>query len=226
MAEKGEALLEEIGVDEDAWLAEIDSSEQSATLAHMIDDLLSKKEHLIVLIAPPGSGKSFALLRALRNWAAHATQRQSLIDLLTPTFDVPRPAAVLQARRNSEARREFLEEFGALTSAEVADLAGSTAENRSALATRWRKEGRIFAVTLHEILLFPGFQFDDEGRPLEAIAHTLDALSARELSEWEVALWFTKRTGWLSDRRPVDVMRDDPDAVVEAARREHDELVT
>jgi hypothetical protein len=226
VARSAEGVLRRVPVDEDAWVAELDSPEQGATLARMIDELVSKNKHVMVLLSPPGSGKSYTLLRVLQNWAAQSSQRQSLIDLLTPAADVPRPESVLQARRNSEARRRFLEEFGALTSGEIADLAGSTAANRSALANRWLKEGRLFAVTLHNTRYYPALQLDEHGRPLPVIARVLGALEAHELGEWEVALWFAKRTGWLGDRRPVDLLRDEPDAVVEVARRERHELVT
>ena len=226
MAEGDEAALQRVPIEEDAWVAELDSPEQGARLVREIGELVSKNQHVIVLFALPGSGKSSTLLRALHSWAGHSSQRKSLIDLLTPTSDIPRPESVLQARRNSEARRRFLEEFGALTSSNVADLAESTAANRSALANRWRKEGRLFAVTLHDTLYYPAFQFGEHGRPLPVIAQVLNALEAQELGEWEVALWFAKRTGWLGDRRPIDLLQDEPDAVVEAARRERHELVT
>ena len=225
MANDTEAVLEEVAVEEETWLAEIDSSEQGAAIASQIEELVQRNKHLVVIVSAAGTGKSAVLVDALRHLVSHGKQRQSLIDLLTPAVDVPRPAAVLQARRNSEARRELLEEFGALTSAEVADHAGSSAANRSALATRWRKEGRSFAVTLHDTLYYPGFQFDENGRPLPVIGQILDTLGASEMGDWEVALWFRKRGGWLGDRRPVDLLTDDPAAVLEAARRERHELV-
>ncbi len=219
-------VLRTVGSREKTWIAEVETAEEGASLAEQLRGLLGKNEHLVVLVSTRGSGKTHALVRVLRDWAAHGAQRESLIDLMTPALDVPRPEAVLQARRNSEARRRFLEEHGALTSGEVAALAGSRAANRSAIANRWRKEGRIFAVTLHDSQYYPGFQFDENGRPLSVIGRVLRALDAEELGEWEIALWFTKRTGWLDDRRPLDLLGEDPDAVVEAARRERHELVT
>jgi hypothetical protein len=217
--------LQEVAI-EDAWVAEIENREQGNALSGRIDQLLEQNAHVVVVISTAGSGKSFSFLRALRNWAAHSTQRSSLIELLTSPFEVPTPSSVLQARRNSEARREFLEEFGALTSAEVATAAGSTASNRSALANRWRSEGRAFAVTLHDILYYPGFQFGEDGRPLPVIARVLEALGAEGPSDWEIALWFARRSGWLGDRRPVDLLVEEPDLVVEAARRQFSELVS
>jgi hypothetical protein len=134
---------------------------------------------------------------------------------MTPRTRVPTPAVVLQARRNAEARSALLEEFGALTSAEVAELAGSDAKNASALASRWRREGRIVAVDHHGTAYYPAFQFDAGGKPRPVIAEVLEHL---DVSPWQQALWFTTANGWLDGRRPVDVLDEQPAAVVAAAR--------
>lgn len=144
---------------------------------------------------------------------------ESLVHELSPPLDVPTPDEVLQARRNAKARAELLREFGALTSAEVADFVGSEARNRSSLAHRWRKEGRLLAVPYRGTLLYPGFQFHD-GEVLPHLADVLRHLSAGGLTDWETALWFTARNGWLDDRRPVNLLVEDPGRVVEAARHE------
>jgi hypothetical protein len=148
----------------------------------------------------------------------------SLVDLLTPDLRVLSAAAVAQARRNALARAELAREFGLLTSAEVAELAGSRAKNRAALANRWAKEGRVFAVPHGRQFLWPGFQFDAQGQPRPAVAEVLRWFRD-ESSRWALALWFTSRTGWLDGRRPVDLLATEPGAVVEAARAENEPLV-
>ncbi len=52
-------------------------------------------------------------------------------------------------------------------------------------------------------------------------AQILTVLQPR-FSGWQTALWFTSRNGWLGAKRPVDVLKSDPEALVEAARREAD----
>lgn len=143
-----------------------------------------------------------------------------LVETLTPQHEPPGPGALLQARRNAQARKQLLDEFGALRGVEVADLAGSTAENRSATANRWRHEGRIFAVRYQDTAYYPGFQFADDGQPMPAISGVLAELGQAGFSPWEIALWFATRTSALDDRRPVDVLSNDPNAVIEAAQRE------
>src|SRR5262249_20775137 len=121
-------------------------------------------------------------------------------------------AEISQLRRNAEARRAFLAEFGTLTSKEVAELAGSRATNRAALANRWKAEGGIFAVETGGQTLFPAFQFsEDDGQPRPVIAEVLAALG-REYSGWQTALWFSGRNGWLGAQRPVDLLRSAPGA--------------
>lgn len=144
----------------------------------------------------------------------------SLSDLtraMTPMTRVPTAPVVLQARRNAQARSALLEEFGALTSAQVAELAGSGAKNASALASRWRREGRLVAVEHHGTVYFPAFQFDDDGKPKPAVGDVLEQLGTADLSAWQQALWFTTANGWLDGRRPVDVLDESSGAVVAAA---------
>ena len=144
---------------------------------------------------------------------------EALIDQLAPALDIETPAEVLQARRNAEARALLLKEFGALTSSEVADLLGSEARNRSALAHRWRKERRLLAVVYRGTVWFPAFQFH-EGEVVPVIREVLEVLAGAGLGEWETALWFGAPSGWLDDRRPVDLLVDEPGRVVDAARFE------
>ena len=152
-----------------------------------------------------------------RGAARAAEGVEELAEAMTPDVDIPKPAVVLQARRNAEARAAMLEEFGALTAAEVADLAGSEAKNTSALAGRWRREGRLVAVEHHGTVYYPGFQFDSTGKPRPEIAEVLRYLSSPDVTPWQQALWFTSANGWLGGRRPVDLLDDQGNAVVAAA---------
>lgn len=167
-----------------------------------------------------------ALATAVGEWERRGGAYQDVIDALTPTERGPLSAAsVQQARRNAVARGELLEEFSALTSSEVAAAAGSRAANRASLANRWRDEGRVFAVRVGDQLLYPGFQFGEDGRPLEVIGAALRELAPVRPTEWQTALWFTTPDGFIGDRRPVDLLTENPKAVIDAARLEADEIV-
>jgi hypothetical protein len=182
---------------------------------------LAAAEHEGAVDAP-----TMATLSAFRSLVAHGRAADRLIDALLPeSIAFPTPAAVLQARRNAEARSALLDEFGALRSHEVADLAESRASNRAALANRWRAEHRLIAVPVRDELLYPGFQFNAEGKPKPAIGPTIEWLrSDPHTTDWQMALWFLTPTSWLGGRRPVDILDENPDAVIDAARREVSDL--
>jgi len=95
--------------------------------------------------------------------------------------------------------------------------------NRAALASRWRRKGRIFSVNFRGATLYPAFQFDNKGQPRPVIARIARALG-NQGSEWQLALWLTSSVGWLNAQRPVDLLETDPEAVAEAADQEAEEL--
>ncbi|HSS51246.1 MAG TPA: hypothetical protein VLX28_20075 [Thermoanaerobaculia bacterium] len=148
---------------------------------------------------------------------------ERLIDAMLPESPLPTPSAVLQARRNAEAREKLIREFGVLSSSDVASLAGSKAKNKAALANRWKQEGRIFSVPLRGAEYFPAYQFDEKGQPLPVIGRVLATLGG-ESREWELALWFTSANGWVDGRCPVDLLRSEPEEVAQAAEREAEGL--
>jgi hypothetical protein len=140
-----------------------------------------------------------------------------LADRMLPYAAIPTPAQALLAREESKQRWSLLQEFGALTSEEIADHR-SRAKNRHAIANRWRSEDKIFSVEVRGRRLFPGFQFDGESfAPEPLVAQVLAILPRAEMSEWETALWWVAADPHLHGRRPVDLMHEDPEGVVEAA---------
>jgi hypothetical protein len=148
-----------------------------------------------------------------------------LVESLTPSEPpIPSEAALLMARRNAQARWDLLEQTGYLTAEQIAE-SRSQAKNRAAYASRLRKQGRIFAVAWHSRTLYPAFQFDPvSGEPRPVVRDVLSALPTDDMSEWEIALWWTAANGWLhGGERPLDWIDRDPLLVVEAARHEHEQ---
>jgi hypothetical protein len=189
----------------------------------IVADAIVRDPAAVVRLIEDRGGYSVEVISSRDPHTRHRIESARLIESMLPAT-IPSAPAVLQARRNALARESLFREFGGFTSAEVADLAGSKASNKAALANRWKQEGRIFSVTHHGATYYPGFQFDAEGRPLPVIAEVIRAL-AKESSEWQLALWFLGANGWLSGRRPVDLLEKEPGAVVTAAEREAEELV-
>jgi Poly(hydroxyalcanoate) granule associated protein (phasin) len=164
-----------------------------------------------------------ACARLIDGLVQQRRDRERLIEAMLPSTPVPTPPEVLQARRNAAAREELISEFGLLSSTDVAARAGSRAKNTAALANRWKQEGRIFSVPHQGAVYYPAFQFDDEGKPLPVIALILATLG-RQSEGWELALWFIASNGWVDGRRPVDLLRSEPEAVAAAAEREAEGL--
>lgn len=149
-------------------------------------------------------------------WRAGELER--LIEIAMPAVSGrAHPTVLDQARRNADFRADFLDRYEVLDARQVHHLYGSKADNSAALAGRWRSGGKIFGIEDRGRILYPAFQFADTGRPKPVVARVLQALGKR--GPWQVASWFTAPNGWLADdRRPVEVMDADPDAVAEAAR--------
>jgi len=137
--------------------------------------------------------------------AADLAAFDALVDALRPRTELPSAPAVLAALRNAELRTAFIEREGVLTAPQVAQVAGSRARNASAVASRWRLAGRIFAVAWGDQLLYPVFQFSN-GAPRPAVARVLAAMGP-DVSSWQVALWFATPSPHLEGgARPMDLL--------------------
>ena len=149
------------------------------------------------------------------------TGMKQIIERRMATKELPRPAVWEQIERNARARDAFIKASdGLLTSAEVARLAGSEADNRAQLAHRWKKEGKIFSVQFKGEPYYPAFQFDTHtGQPHEVMPRLIKTLG-KFYGGWSLALWFTSGNDWLAGERPIDVLRKKPDHVLEAASAE------
>ncbi|MBB2771956.1 MULTISPECIES: hypothetical protein [Mycolicibacterium] len=103
----------------------------------------------------------------------------------------------------------------AVSLGEALDAVHSTAPRDLAAAAR--RDQALLAIIRGRQTLFPGFQFGADGRPLPVI-RTLRRL-AEEMGwpESGVVQWLCARTTYLDELRPVDLVADDPERVVDAA---------
>lgn len=157
-----------------------------------------------------------SIARGLIASGGDAQREAQVLAALMPSPATLSDVATTQLRWNALARERALSEFGALTSAQLAEARSSETTNPHATPSRWLSSGRVFAVDTAAGRLFPAFQFED-GRPLPVIAQILAAM-AGQLRGWELLLWFTASSGYLEGARPVDLLAASPDEVVEAAR--------
>jgi hypothetical protein len=199
------------------------ASATAADLAAAIEEIRPAGEEVVVLAANHSVATQVTRLAAVL--AQLGEQATRLVDAMFVPRSTVSPAAVSQARRNAEARQELIEEFGLYDSDQVAEVAGSAATNRSATASRWLAARRIFTVNHRGTRLYPSFQFGTDGHPRPVIASVLEVFEPYGLDGWETALWFTTSSGWLDDKRPVDLLTREPEQIVEAARHTFDEAM-
>ena len=117
---------------------------------------------------------------------------------------------------NAKLRAEYLSEVPVMTAAKVREKSGLNPRNKSEPASRWKREGKLFAVRKGGIDLYPAFQFRD-GAPNPVIKRVLDALPA-DMSPWQIALWFASGNGWLDGREPQACLAR-PEDLIGAARQ-------
>ena len=166
-------------------------------------------------------------LEALPSTAAKRNTRltEADIDKLLDVMLADAPRAPVEAQLeldNAALRAEYLKETPLLTATEVRAASGLKPRNRSEPASRWKREGRLFAVRRAGVDLYPSFQFAD-GAPLPVIKDVLAALPGH-MTGWQIAMWFASGNGWLDGAEPQERLPD-PDAVVDAARKLADSAV-
>jgi len=107
-------------------------------------------------------------------------------------------------------------------------LSGRAQDEMQSDLDRWKSEGRIFSVEYEGVEYFPGFALDPaaEYRPFPAVAEVIAILSNQEFfSHWALAMWFIAANSFLDDQCPMELLADDPEWVVEAARDTLQEMI-
>ena len=114
-------------------------------------------------------------------------------------------------------RQRFVESVKCLTAEEIATECGHGAKNTSATASRWKEQGKIFAVKFKGKQLYPAFQFE-HGQPRPVMQKILEQLPD-DPTGWERAYFFATPNGYLRQKRPLDLLDEDSDKIVRIARR-------
>lgn len=113
-------------------------------------------------------------------------------------------------------RQRFMSETECLSSEQIAEEATSRASNRAAMASRWVKSKKIFAVRYEGQQWFPRFQFQD-GRPIPAVSQVIEVFPPHS-SGWELAYFFVTPNSNLGGSTPVELLRRDPARLVSMAQ--------
>jgi hypothetical protein len=112
-------------------------------------------------------------------------------------------------------REHFVSHYKGLSASEVADETGNTAKNRSAIASRWTSEKKIFGVRFQNQTLYPAFQFKD-GEPIPAIADILKEMPPL-FTGWDLAFFLTSPNSYLDGNLPLELLKSKPERVVSLA---------
>lgn len=190
--------------------------------------------------SPQGPGATYARVReALRQEAGVdltaaevsrfvvlAREQGTLDELsnaMTRIKDPLPPAMARAAQATENAVKSIQDEFDLLTSAQVAQLLGSTSGQAAvrSLANDMRGRGELLHVRRLNKYLYPGFQFNRPlGRVKPLVKDLMQLANANSLEPEEVALWLCSPTTYFEDgSRPVDHFDAEPDQVLDVARR-------
>ena len=101
------------------------------------------------------------------------------------------------------------------TSAQVAAESTSTARNRAAMASRWLREKKIFAIRYEGQQCFPRFQFQD-GVPSPVIAQVIK-IFPEHATGWDLAYFFATPNPNIGGRKPIELLKSNPARVVSLA---------
>lgn len=118
------------------------------------------------------------------------------------------------------------------TAAQVGMAMGIDADDASQFVTEFRKQGALLGVYMTEPRhhwRYPTWQFDQSHRPIERLAGILAILrkygnyldDQGRTTGWGEVEWFRSAHVLLDDRPPYEVVQEDPDAVLDAARAEY-----
>ena len=97
-----------------------------------------------------------------------------------------------QLRMQAEAREGFLQNVVLLDSSDVDKLLSSKAQDARGMASRLKRDGKLFAVTCRGVDLYPAAQIVD-GEPSPAMPRILEPFFGD--SPWTVPLWLNAPSG-------------------------------
>ncbi|MGG5172413.1 hypothetical protein ACQR35_09590 [Pseudarthrobacter sp. J1738] len=105
--------------------------------------------------------------------------------------------------------RTIEQEFGLLTSRDVAELLGSRKPSGS-IASTLRNDGSIAGIMRGNSYRFPGFQFDtDHGSVVPVMRDLIAVARENERSDEDLVYWMTSPSSFFHEQdRPVDHLHD------------------
>lgn len=130
------------------------------------------------------------------------------------------PVTINNTAKLEQLRKHILDDSEWLPAQEVSRRAGSSAtvKNPSGLPNRWKRTGKIFALSFEGRDLYPAYGLDVGGQPLPLMKKII-ALFGESKTPWTLAVWFGTPNSWLGNEKPKNLMTSEPEKVLEAAQR-------
>jgi hypothetical protein len=204
--------------------------EQAPHLVRSIDS-----STLRIQIFKPEVQKQHELLAFVREDLSSEPLSSSSIDIDSVVEEMMKPRRIRVTQPSSEqlesenldalrkAREQMLGRIEMYTSAQIAAACDSVNVNPSQFAADMRKANRVFAVRFGRDWLYPRFQFNHEGSPLEPFPEMREVLAALTPDKrgWDRLQWYLDPNPVLNGRIPLDLWGEQRSKVVEAARTEN-----
>jgi len=147
--------------------------------------------------------------------AQREDKRDRLVALLLE--DTPlRPLDVKRARLEAKALSAVRSGTQWLTAAEVAKYAGLGLANPIATISRWKQQGRIFALHSGAKDYYPRYALGADFHPLPVIKDILAVLPGHDSDL--LATWFDSTSRFLGGKRPCELVATAPAKVLACAR--------
>jgi hypothetical protein len=129
----------------------------------------------------------------------------------------PEVSRRLEDRQFLAMERAFAASGGLACDDEVLRLLRRHVDQPLATLARWIVARDVISFLWKGRRLMPRFQFDLADMSLRPEAIEVSRELARFLDNWDLARWFAQPNVWLADQAPVEVLRTEPQEVLEAA---------
>lgn len=141
--------------------------------------------------------------------------RDQLVDLLVGDVALT-PVDMKRARLEAQALRAIRQGTEWLTTAEIADLADLGPANPIGTVSRWKQQGRIYALRHGGKDYYPKYALGPDFRPMPVIKEILAVLAGYDPEL--LAGWFDSTSRFLRGKRPRELVATEPAKVLAAAR--------
>jgi len=162
---------------------------------------------------------AFRAVSGVSQLASHGKSPFSAVDMATAE-QTRQPVTINNTAKLEQLRKHILDDSEWLPAQEVSRRAGSSAtvKNPSGLPNRWKRTGKIFALSFEGRDLYPAYGLDVGGQPLPLMKKII-ALFGESKTPWTLAVWFGTPNSWLGNEKPKNLMTFEPEKVLEAAQR-------